>query len=60
MIVHKQSTALLRTFATCGAMPFTCTQGLGQHSKAVADLQAAADIKPGDDEVSVVLVLLPR
>jgi len=28
-------------------------QGLGQYSKAVADLQAAADILPGDAEVSV-------
>lgn len=33
----------------------SCMQGLGQHSKAVADLQAATDIKPGDDEVRKAL-----
>jgi hypothetical protein len=32
--------------------PVLLSQGLGQHSKAVADLQAAADIMPGDAEVS--------
>jgi hypothetical protein len=31
-------------------------QGLGQHSKAVEDLQAAADILPGDAEVRPVFV----
>jgi hypothetical protein len=37
-----------------GELSCHCTtpQGLGQHSKAVADLQAAADILPGDAEVS--------
>jgi hypothetical protein len=48
----------LRRHATCKRLrPFLishhipCTQALGQHSMAMADLQAAADMVPGDAEV---------